>query len=110
MIPDEVLEARGYNRFTAAGMSHADRGFQKRFRDAGGKTLYFLNFYQFPEFSGMPGSTSAESHFYQDEEVGHWIIAKMHDCDDIDRAERFFQDFYGKMGMVPDIHNNDGED
>lgn len=102
-IPDAEFERRGYSRFDPRGTHYANRAFQKRFRDDGGTTLYFLNFYQY-EF---PASTTCEASLYPPDRENEWVTLGLHYCGDLDYAEKFFADVYTKLGMIPDKHNND---
>lgn len=112
MIPDEEFEKRGYSKTKSSSnaFNHSDHLCQKRVRDQDGKTLYFINVWQYlplPE-RDYHGGSMVEATFYESEDRdAPWYTIKMNNPRSVSDIEAFYRFAYCNLDFIPDIFNQD---
>jgi len=99
----EDLKKAGYHRHDKPTLKLADVLWQKDIRDEDGGLKYFIDIYQYdyPDFIHF----ESETRFYRRNNT--FIITIMYNPNQkVEDIESIFEEFYQKMNMEPDKHNN----
>jgi hypothetical protein len=98
-INEENLLSAGYRKSSGErGHNHSDWLFQKRFRDAEGNTLYFINVWQ---YIGLHRGYSSEDGWMPEIQLylerSRWLSVKLGGFRAIEDVESFVAEMYEKL-------------
>jgi len=117
MIIKEDLIAAGYKPFPSSKTVCDNTGYQKAFRGADGKNLYFVEVYlwyfakHFPDRGGPEISLSCEARLYLPEgnplvgSSGFTVTLHLDSTATIPAIETFYANAFAALDCVPDLHN-----
>lgn len=108
----QELMAAGYRKFQDSFKS-ALCGWQKRIRNDEGKTLFFINIYQYDMtmfksrgYVGSDYSFEVSNQFYLRHNPDTINISFSCENLTLDETEKFCHDFFHRMNCEPDRHND----
>ncbi len=97
---DEKFLDAGYTKHDAPERTYASYLFDKKIRNVNGKIKYSITIYTYPHYNSV---RTATVQFYKEKLT---VDVSLHEVTTIEEMEQFFEDFWRKMKMNIDIHNN----